>query len=223
MGGRMRTRHEVDLQQCAELVLPWLQQLDLAAVASTCRALSRIANIVTSRRASDAARGLELQPIPFINPTGDGEPYSYFLYSRFPILASFSPALSAQPWGGDPNKNHILDSSSMTAFASPIAGSDAGCECEECFHGEVGDFVGCPCSSPNMGSLLDSTAGIGMEMMTECGANCSCGDDCANRLTQRGVSVQLRIVKDRRKGWGLHAAQFIQRGQFVCEYAGVSS
>lgn len=39
-------------------------------------------------------------------------------------------------------------------------------------------------------------------------------------MTQGGVSVQLKIVKDERKGWGLRAGELIRRGQFVCEYAG---
>lgn len=72
-----------------------------------------------------------------------------------------------------------------------------------------------------MGSFSSSNAGNGTDLMTECGTNCSCGVECVNRLTQRGVSVKLRIVKDRNRGWGLHAAQVIHRGQFVCEYAGM--
>ncbi|RVW90310.1 Histone-lysine N-methyltransferase SUVR3 [Vitis vinifera] len=55
--------------------------------------------------------------------------------------------------------------------------------------------------------------------MSECGPGCGCGLNCENRVTQRGVSVGLKIVRDEKKGWGLHAAQFIPKGQFVCEYA----
>ncbi|CAN6464999.1 unnamed protein product [Victoria cruziana] len=54
----------------------------------------------------------------------------------------------------------------------------------------------------------------------ECGDSCSCGLDCPNRVTRRGVAVKLRIVKHSEKGWGVHAAQLIPRGEFVCEYAG---
>ncbi|THU69994.1 hypothetical protein C4D60_Mb08t20290 [Musa balbisiana] len=215
-----RTRGGADLRQWAELVLPWLPPPDLAAAASTCKALSRVAKSVSSRRASDATRGLERHSIPFLDPTGDGQPYSYFLYTRFPVLALSSPAPSAQPWGGDPDKNRILDASSLAVFASPITGSGAGCGCNVCAPLAVGDYGRCPCSSPKMGSFSSSNAGNGTDLMTECGTNCSCGVECVNRLTQRGVSVKLRIVKDRNRGWGLHAAQVIHRGQFVCEYAG---
>ncbi|KAF5197660.1 hypothetical protein FRX31_012756 [Thalictrum thalictroides] len=36
---------------------------------------------------------------------------------------------------------------------------------------------------------------------------------------QQSVIVRLRIVKQSRKRWGLYAAEFIQRGEFICEYA----
>ncbi|KAI8562708.1 hypothetical protein RHMOL_Rhmol03G0055400 [Rhododendron molle] len=81
-----------------------------------------------------------------------------------------------------------------------------GCECERC----DGD-AGCPCG----GDYLDSG-----ELARECGPSCRCGVECGNRVTQGGVSVRLRVVKDERKGWGLRAGQLIRRGQFVCEYAG---
>lgn len=60
-------------------------------------------------------------------------------------------------------------------------------------------------------------------MITECGPNCGCGLDCGNRATQKGVAVQVEIVRVVNKGWGLFAAQFIQSGQFVCEYTGVQT
>lgn len=58
------------------------------------------------------------------------------------------------------------------------------------------------------------------EVVIECGISCNCELNCGNRETQKGVSVQLKIVRVFNKGWGLFAAQFIHSGQFVCEYAG---
>lgn len=213
-----KTLDESSLLRVAELVLPWLPPSDLAAAASSCKAFAREVASISSRRASDASRGFERHPIPFFNPTPGGQPYSFFLYTRAPVLPSSSMALSARPWGGvDPDKSRTLDdASSMSAFASPIAGSEAGCGCKDCSIG--GELGICPCSSPKAGAFLAS--GAGMELMLECGVNCSCGDECVNRSTQRGVPVKLRIVKDEKKGWGLHTAQSIARGQFVCEYAG---
>lgn len=83
-----------------------------------------------------------------------------------------------------------------------------GCECEAC--GEEGDGGdGCPC----FGGFNDVVA--------ECGPSCECGLDCGNRLTQRGIEIKLKILRDGRKGWSLYADQFIPKGRFVCEYAGI--
>uniref|UniRef100_A0A7N1A9L3 Histone-lysine N-methyltransferase SUVR3 n=1 Tax=Kalanchoe fedtschenkoi TaxID=63787 RepID=A0A7N1A9L3_KALFE len=79
----------------------------------------------------------------------------------------------------------------------------SGCDCESC--GEE-----CPCD-------------LGFEdfgVVNECGRGCGCGMECGNRVSQRGINLRLKIVKDGRKGWGLYAAELIQCGQFVCEYAG---
>ncbi|XP_073107821.1 histone-lysine N-methyltransferase SUVR3 [Elaeis guineensis] len=186
------------LRGWAELVLPWLAPPDLAAVASASKALRSVAMGVSYRRASDASRGLERHPVPFLNPV-DAQPYSYFLYARFPLLALHSP--SAQPWGGrGPTPSNPSSLAALTF--SPAAG---GCACAPACASE------CPCSlGPEPG----------MELMTECGVNCPCGPECRNRVTQGGISARLRVVKHPLKGWGLHAAQFVKRGQFICEYAG---
>ncbi|KAI9093700.1 hypothetical protein K1719_027149 [Acacia pycnantha] len=77
-------------------------------------------------------------------------------------------------------------------------------------HDGVGDEENrCPCSNL-----------AGLDVANECGLSCKCGLQCGNRLSQKGISVRLKIVKDRRKGWGLYSDQLIQKGQFVCEYAG---
>lgn len=61
----------------------------------------------------------------------------------------------------------------------------------------------------------------GPPLILECGGACSCSADCHLRVTQRGLSVRVVVVRQRLTGWGLHAAQHITKGSFVCEYAGV--
>lgn len=58
------------------------------------------------------------------------------------------------------------------------------------------------------------------ELTHECGPSCQCELDCGNRVSQRGLGVKLKIVKDVNKGWSLFAHQFIGVATFVCEYAG---
>ncbi|KAF9592849.1 hypothetical protein IFM89_017814 [Coptis chinensis] len=85
-----------------------------------------------------------------------------------------------------------------------------GCDCEGiCSRDE------CVCC--RLKPEFDSEFGFEYEVMSECGERYVCDLSCGNRLTQKGVSVRLRVVKDGRKGWGLHAGEFIRQGEFVCD------
>ncbi|KAH0454287.1 hypothetical protein IEQ34_016211 [Dendrobium chrysotoxum] len=195
------------LEQWAILVLPWLPPSTLSAAASTCRSLRRVAAAVNSRRVADAARGLEIYPIPFHNPTSDPTPYSYFLYSRFPFS---SPPPFCQSWGGNLSRP-ATNPFSLADFISSVTTVSffSGCDCVNC-----SIDGGCPCSG------FDDGGGIGVGSLRECGVHCSCGLECVNRTTQRGIGVRVKIVRDLKKGWGLHADQVLNRGEFICEYAG---
>lgn len=56
----------------------------------------------------------------------------------------------------------------------------------------------------------------------ECNDNCKCAKTCGNRLVQFGPNKHLKIIECREsnKGLGLVATAKINRGNFVCEYAG---
>ncbi|KAF5196429.1 Histone-lysine n-methyltransferase, partial [Thalictrum thalictroides] len=212
--------------ECAELILSWLSPSELALISSTCKTFYQISKSITTIRSSDASRNLENHPIPFIN-TCDSLPYSYFIYTPTQILGLPSPH-SSQQWG-QLVQSHLQNKIS-DLFETPIlypkptiisslrVGNGYGCVCKDCLDGESDVETQCPCSrlKPKFltGLVLDS------EVMTECGPTCVCDFGCANRLTQQGVIVRLRIVRQSRKGWGLYAAEFIQRGKFICEYAG---
>ncbi|KAJ4970348.1 hypothetical protein NE237_003447 [Protea cynaroides] len=222
------------LFECAELIFPWLSPSNLASVSSTCKTLHQISRIITTRRASDAARSFEMNPIPFINCVDD-QPYFYFIYTRSQILGfTGSPPLAQQPWGfitsptnikrslsSRPSSDTGSDQNPMRSISKMLE-LDSGCDCKSCSQShqvkEVGESECCTCSTIRP-ELLDSSPETEM-VMTECGPSCACGLDCEYRSTLRGISIRLTIVKDRRKGWGLHAAQFIRHGMFVCEYAG---
>lgn len=197
-----RIREAAELREWAELVFPWLPPAVLAAAATACKLFNTIAASITTRRSADATRGLERYPIPFSNPI-DSQPYSYFLYSRSAILRS----PSSQPWGGAAGEP-LSDPSSFSDLASVAIGSGSGCQCRVC------DPEGCPCW------ITDSDSGVGMGLLRECGFGCGCGSDCGNRATQLGVRIRVKVVKDPKKGWGLHADQFVMKGSFICEYAG---
>ncbi|KVI00025.1 histone-lysine N-methyltransferase SUVR3 [Cynara cardunculus var. scolymus] len=187
------------LSDVAAYVLPYLLPAELSAVALTCKTLHLFVKSVTAVRSSDACRNYEKLPVPFVNSTVDNHRYAYFIYSPTQVL-SLPDDPRRQPWGlcfdGRPDLNLVL----------PPTVEDGGkCECERC----DGDTVACPCSRLKLPGLK-----------WECGSCCTCGLECGNRVCQRGLSVRLKVVRSRRKGWGLHADQFIRGGDFICEYAG---
>ncbi|KAL2327838.1 hypothetical protein Fmac_021265 [Flemingia macrophylla] len=195
------------LVECAELVLPYLTPWELASVSLTCRSLLKLSRSITLRRSSDASRGFETLPIPFLNTTVDSHPYVHFLYT--PSLLLPSPLLlPRQPWGGSSVVS--LSAAPALLLAQSVGLVDAsgrtlsGCDCQAC----AGSA--CPCAS------LDGLDDVGRE----CGPGCRCGPECGNRATRNGVAVGVKIVRDGRKGWGLHSDQFIRKGLFVFEYAG---
>ncbi|KAG7623900.1 unnamed protein product [Arabidopsis thaliana] len=193
--------------RCANLILPWLNPRELAVVAQTCKTLSLISKSLTIHRSLDAARSLENISIPFHNSI-DSQRYAYFIYTPFQIPAS-SPPPPRQWWGAAANEcgsesRPCFDSVSESGRFGVSLVDESGCECERCEEGY------CKC-----------LAFAGMEeIANECGSGCGCGSDCSNRVTQKGVSVSLKIVRDEKKGWCLYADQLIKQGQFICEYAG---
>uniref|UniRef100_A0A1A8BVD4 Histone-lysine N-methyltransferase SETDB2 n=1 Tax=Nothobranchius kadleci TaxID=1051664 RepID=A0A1A8BVD4_NOTKA len=56
----------------------------------------------------------------------------------------------------------------------------------------------------------------------ECGPWCGCvRSRCQNRLVQRGLRVRLQVFQTEDRGWGVRCRDDLDRGTFVCIYAGV--
>ncbi|XP_014483608.1 PREDICTED: histone-lysine N-methyltransferase SETMAR [Dinoponera quadriceps] len=54
----------------------------------------------------------------------------------------------------------------------------------------------------------------------ECNGNCTCQSYCGNRLVQNGPLNCLVVREAAGKGLGLFTTGTIQKGRFICEYAG---
>ncbi|XP_030453014.1 histone-lysine N-methyltransferase SUVR3 [Syzygium oleosum] len=204
------------LLRCADLILPWLTPQELAAVSLTSAGLRRASLSVARRRSSDAARGLEPLPVPFLSAV-DSRPYAYFLYAPSSFSRALSPPNDAllplrQPWG---SSSRTVDR--PTAFPSReaadvvVGGVVLGCGCERC------EGRDCACWGGDGGGEEEEEVVV---VVSECGPGCGCGSECGNRASQRGVEVRLKIARDKKKGWCLFADQAIEKGRFVCEYAG---
>lgn len=112
---------------------------------------------------------------------------------------------------------------SITNIAGP------GCKIDPnliCFDGCQCDSVrtcipaNCTCSHSNYTARKLNDIGNNEKIIYECNVNCKCSDTCQNRLVQHGVCIPLQIFNSEEKGLGLRAVEDIQRGEFVCEYAG---
>ncbi|XP_007254911.3 histone-lysine N-methyltransferase SETDB2 [Astyanax mexicanus] len=56
----------------------------------------------------------------------------------------------------------------------------------------------------------------------ECGPWCACEKSkCLNRVVQRGLRVRLQVFRTSDKGWGVRCRDDLDKGTFVCIYAGV--
>ncbi|XP_008443306.2 histone-lysine N-methyltransferase SUVR3 isoform X2 [Cucumis melo] len=188
------------LLHCAHLVLPWLTSLELATISLSCKSLNAISKSITLRRTLDASRSLEKIPIPFHNPIDD-RLYAFFIYTPTVIISN--KHFQRQCWGSISDSQSGHDESDSINLVDNWVDGVFGCDCENC-----GEFdLLCPCLS--FDGLED--------VASECGPRCSCGLECENRLTQRGISVRLKILRDEKKGWGLYADELIQEGAFICE------
>lgn len=77
----------------------------------------------------------------------------------------------------------------------------------------------CTCAvADSSRTLEDLSAGVNQPGL-ECGPACTCGLQCPLRVTQRGVCVAL-VLQQSAKGMAVMAAQQIDQGHFVAQYAG---
>ncbi|XP_063173850.1 histone-lysine N-methyltransferase SETDB2 isoform X2 [Candoia aspera] len=55
----------------------------------------------------------------------------------------------------------------------------------------------------------------------ECSLLCGCDKNmCQNRLVQHGLQVRLQVFNTEKKGWGVRCLDDLDKGTFVCTYAG---
>nr|DBA32568.1 TPA: hypothetical protein GDO54_000350 [Pyxicephalus adspersus] len=55
----------------------------------------------------------------------------------------------------------------------------------------------------------------------ECNVSCKCDRSmCQNRVVQHGLQVRLQVYKTKEKGWGVRCLDDLDKGTFVCIYAG---
>lgn len=140
---------------------------------------------------------------------------------RLPIPASNvidDPAVPPPPF------DYLTENRLGEDVARPSPGP--GCSCEGlCVNSET-----CACarlnslSKPSFPYTTDKVGAgllvIPSDVVYECGPNCKCSRECANRASQRMVRYRLQVFRTKDKGWGVKTWDYIPAGAPVCEYTG---
>lgn len=100
-----------------------------------------------------------------------------------------------------------------------------GCECECKEKGETCSLKSNCCSTPHSIEFAYTKSGrIRVPQGTpvfECNKRCTCSNDCANRVVQKGRKQSLSIFKTSNgRGWGVRTNRPIAAGQYISEYVG---
>ncbi|KAM4711365.1 histone-lysine N-methyltransferase SETDB2 [Anableps anableps] len=150
---------------------------------------------LSGRTRTDLSRGAELTPVELVVGEGRARP------------ASFRYRKDRWPHGCFLSRGAAL--------------FNACCDCGD----GCGDAQRCACVAMTPGGrgyrhqrLLEPV----QSGLYECGPWCDCDRArCQNRLVQRGLRVRLQVFETEERGWGVRCRDDLDRGTFVCIYAGV--
>ncbi|XP_068458165.1 histone-lysine N-methyltransferase SETDB2 [Clinocottus analis] len=98
---------------------------------------------------------------------------------------------------------------------------DVCCDCTD----GCDDALRCACAAATKGGRRYSYHRLSESVPSgvyECGPWCGCvRARCQNRLVQRGIRVRLQVFQTDGRGWGVRCRDDLDRGTFVCVFAGV--
>ncbi|KAJ8686025.1 hypothetical protein QAD02_021818 [Eretmocerus hayati] len=80
----------------------------------------------------------------------------------------------------------------------------------------------CSCTRGTQNYINEKLAIDNKNTIIECNTHCQCVESCGNRLVQFGPLNCLLIMKATNElmGYGLFTKKLIEKGKFICEYAG---
>ncbi|XP_066516209.1 histone-lysine N-methyltransferase SETDB2 isoform X2 [Hoplias malabaricus] len=147
----------------------------------------------------DISRGIEAVPIPLCNEVDGVRPKEFrYRKERWP----HGCFLSASP------------------FFSACCDCTDGCtDSQSCACLQLSLKAGADPNQLYMHQRLNEPVSTGLY---ECGPWCGCEKSkCLNRVVQRGLRVRLQVFRTQDKGWGVCCRDDLDKGTFVCTYAGV--
>ena len=159
-----------------------------------------VAAIISTRRA-DLSRRTESVPVECVNHV-DGEPFPDCDYSSSCVPhESVRMLLEGTETAGCACESGCLSSCTCLAVAGGVPAYDS-------------------CGRLAVLRAQTQTLRPPPVMVFECTERCRCRADCVNRVVGHGMRVRLQVFKTSSCGWGVRVLEPLQRGAFVCEYAG---
>ncbi|XP_018613393.1 histone-lysine N-methyltransferase SETDB2 isoform X2 [Scleropages formosus] len=153
----------------------------------------------------DISKGAEPVPVQLCNEVDEARPEEFrYRKDRWPhgCFVSSIPLFSACCDCQD----GCMDTSKCSCLTLSLRGSHAEAQCKS--------YV--PELYTHRRLLEPVPSGI-----YECGPWCGCSrEQCQNRLVQDGLRVRLQVFRTQNRGWGVRCLDDIDRGTFICTYAG---
>ncbi|XP_072513334.1 histone-lysine N-methyltransferase SETDB2 [Salminus brasiliensis] len=147
----------------------------------------------------DISRGTEAVPVPLCNEVDGVRPKEFrYRKERWPHGCFLSP----------------------TPFFSSCCNCTDGCtDSRSCSCLQLSLKAGADPKQLYIHQRLSEPVSTGLY---ECGPWCGCEKSkCQNRVVQRGLRVRLQVFRTNDKGWGVRCRDDLDKGTFVCIYAGV--
>ncbi|XP_051870401.1 histone-lysine N-methyltransferase SETDB2-like [Pristis pectinata] len=150
---------------------------------------------------ADISRGIESVPVPLYNAIDISTP-EYFKYRKVRLPHGYLISNSAEMFQ---QKCNCTDGCS----------DKSRCACQQ-LTAKVNKRFGKASGYEYKRLLQSAPSGL-----YECNKWCKCNKIlCENRVVQQGLTVRLQLFKTHKKGWGVRCMDDVDKGTFVCCYAG---
>ncbi|XP_073402194.1 histone-lysine N-methyltransferase SETDB2 isoform X2 [Dendrobates tinctorius] len=156
---------------------------------------------------ADISRDAELVPVPVCNEIDETRP-TPFTYRK-------------SPWPRGYSINNFTDLFKGCCDCTDGCLDVSRCACLQLTAKELGADVTLPKRGLAAGykyKRLQTPVPTGLY---ECNVSCECDRKmCQNRVVQHGLQVRLQVFNTKGKGWGVRCLDDLDKGTFVCIYAG---
>lgn len=154
---------------------------------------------------ADISRDAELVPVPYCNEIDNARP-APFTYRK-------------SPWPRGYSINNFTDLFIGCCDCTDGCSEVSKCACLQLTARELAKDVTLPRRAPGYkDKRLQTAVPTGLY---ECNVSCKCDRKmCENRVVQHGLQLRLQVFKTKDKGWGVRCLDDIDKGTFVCIYAG---